>query len=204
MLQPKDKIVFIGDSITDCGRREDEEKMGDGYVRLIRDYYYARGKEYTIMNKGIGGDRVDDLASRWENDVISLQPDWVSISIGINDVWRQLDRLDIEQIYPDRFEQIFSDLLAKVQTKTKANLILMEPTIIEEDIHSEGNQLLVPYVKAIHLLAKKYGATVVPTHEAFLTFLKRKSDVALTTDGVHMTSVGNMLMAQTWLDTIEG
>ncbi|WP_035178209.1 SGNH/GDSL hydrolase family protein [Alkalihalobacterium bogoriense] len=203
MLQPKDKIIFIGDSITDCGRREDKEGIGDGYVRLIRDYYYTQGKEYTIINKGIGGNRVDDLASRWESDVISLQPDWVSISIGINDVWRQLDRLDIEQIYPDRFEQIYSDLLEQVQTKTKANLILMEPTIIEEDIHSEGNQLLVPYVKAIHHLAKKCGAIVVPTHKVFLTFLKRKSDVALTTDGVHMTSVGNMLMAQTWLDTIE-
>ncbi len=82
------RIVLIGDSITDSGRREDPEKLGFGYVRLIHDELLVMNpdKKIEILNKGIGGDRITDLQARWEEDVINEQPDYVSISIGINDV----------------------------------------------------------------------------------------------------------------------
>ncbi|MEK1832492.1 hypothetical protein AAAC51_36970 [Priestia megaterium] len=77
---------------------------------------------------------------RWEEDVIKLNPDYISILIGINDVWRQLDYREKEQVYPDQFKEIYRGLLARVKDRTKAKLILMEPTIIEEDRNSEGNK----------------------------------------------------------------
>ncbi|WP_078551441.1 SGNH/GDSL hydrolase family protein [Bacillus alkalicellulosilyticus] len=204
MFSNEDRILFIGDSITDCGRREDPEQVGDGYVRLIRDYYYVISPEanYTVINKGISGNRVTDLAARWNEDVIQEQPNWVSISIGVNDVWRQIDGYTGEQVLIDEFTQIYSQLLTAVKEKTKAKLILMEPTIIEEDINSKGNQLLVPYVEAVHQLAKDFDAIVVPTHQVFKSYLELNTGIQLTTDGVHMTSVGNMLMAQTWLEAV--
>ena len=200
-----DRVLLIGDSITDCGRREDPEKVGYGYVRMIRDHYITTeptGK-IQIINKGIGGDRVTDLANRWKEDVIAEQPDWVSISIGINDVWRQLDSTNVDQVFPDVFEEIYTDLLSQIANETNARIILMEPTIIEEDVQSPGNKKLIPYIETVHRLAEKYDAILVPTHQAFKQFLQHNSEDELTTDGVHMTSIGNLLMAQTWIKAIE-
>ncbi|MBS4206971.1 SGNH/GDSL hydrolase family protein [Bacillus sp. FJAT-50079] len=205
LFQSGEKIVFIGDSITDTGRREDPEGIGHGYVRLIRDYYavtlpYLR---LEVINKGISGNRVDDLAARWQEDIIELQPDWVSISIGINDVWRQLKRPEEEQIYPEQFEQIYANLLNQLVSKTEANIILMEPTVIEENGDAIGNRMLIPYIDAVHRLAKEHGAIIVPTHQAFLAFLAHQSGFPLTTDGVHMNTAGNLLMAKTWIKALQ-
>ncbi|MEH7276242.1 SGNH/GDSL hydrolase family protein [Neobacillus vireti] len=167
----KQRIVFIGDSITWWGISEDDP-IGTGYVRLLHDYLKVTypNRNLAIFNKGISGNRVTDLANRWESDVISLNPDFVSISIGINDVWRQVDSPEIDQVYPEQFEKIYDSLLTSITTKTKASIVLMEPTIIEEDVHSLGNKLLIPYIEAIHRLADKYNATVVPTHQRLLDF----------------------------------
>ncbi|MBP1913409.1 lysophospholipase L1-like esterase [Lederbergia galactosidilyticus] len=195
------RIVLIGDSITDSGRREDPEKLGFGYVRLIHDELLVMNpdKKIEILNKGIGGDRITDLQARWEEDVINEQPDYVSISIGINDVWRQLDQPQMEQVYPEQYEKIYRELCEK----TKAQLILMEPTIIEEDIESEGNQKLVDYVEIVRRLAKHYNAILVPTHQDFQNYLLAGNRHKLTTDGVHMNSAGDMLMAKSWLKACE-
>lgn len=199
------RILLIGDSITDSHRGEDPEGLGFGYVRLIHDYVLTTypEKELEIINRGISGNRVIDLEARWEEDVLALNPDYVSISIGINDVWRQLDRPNIDQVYPEQFERVLNELCEK----TNARLILMEPTIIEENPTSEGNQKLREYVEIVRKLANKYGAVLVPTHEDFQQYLRSGNTQKLTTDGVHMNSAGNMLMARSWLkackDTIE-
>ncbi|MFC0272736.1 SGNH/GDSL hydrolase family protein [Metabacillus herbersteinensis] len=199
------RVLFIGDSITDCGRREDEEKIGSGYVRVIHDYLKTTNpkQSYEVINRGIGGNRVTDLEARWQEDVIELSPDFVSISIGINDVWRQLDNQGDEQVYPDQFEQVYTKLLTQVKEETNAKIILMEPTIIEEDIKAVGNKKLKAYVEIVQTLAKRFDATLVPTHQAFLDYLKANNSYKLTTDGVHMNTAGNMLMAITWLRNVE-
>lgn len=198
----KFKIVFIGDSITEEGRFDDPEGIGYWYVRLIRDYLYVTdpGKSTEVINKGIGGNRIIDLAARWEKDVLALKPDLVSIFIGINDVWRQLDQPDMTQVFPDEFQCIYEDLIQQVFEKTTARIFLMEPTIHQEDVNSRGNQLLKPYVQTVRKLGKRFNIPVVPTHKAFLDVLKR-GEANLTTDGVHMTSKGDMLIAKTWLET---
>ncbi|GIN70686.1 lipase [Bacillus sp. J14TS2] len=195
------RILFIGDSITDSGRREDPDKLGFGYVRLIHDELLVTNpdKQIEILNKGIGGDRITNLQARWQEDVLREQPDYVSISIGINDVWRQLDQQQVEQVYPDQYEKIYHELCEQ----TNARLILMEPTIIEENLESEGNQKLVDYVQIVRRLAKKYNAILVPTHQAFQNYLLSGNSHKLTTDGVHMNSAGDMLMAKTWMKACE-
>ncbi|MBS4219279.1 SGNH/GDSL hydrolase family protein [Bacillus sp. FJAT-49711] len=200
-MKDKGRILFIGDSITESGRYEDAEGIGNGYVRLLHDYLITAfpSKELEIMNKGIGGNRATDLKARWEKDVLALNPDYVSVSIGINDVWRQLDSPDMEQVYPEQFEEILTGLLEK----TNGQLILMEPTVIEEDVDSEGNQKLVPYVEIIRNLAKKFNAILVPTHQDFIDYLNTGTAYKLTTDGVHMNSAGNMLMAASWIKACE-
>ncbi|MEH7388021.1 SGNH/GDSL hydrolase family protein [Bacillus sp. JJ1521] len=197
----KQRIVFIGDSITWWGISE-KDTIGTGYVRLLHDYLKVAypERDLEIINKGISGNRVTDLAERWDQDVISFRPDIVSISIGINDVWRQVDSPEIEQVLPQKFEEVFEFLLASIKQKTNASIVLMDPTVISEDIQGKGNIMLKPYIENIHRLAEKYKAVVVPTHRAFITFLEHKKDFQLTIDGVHMNSAGNMLMAKTWID----
>ncbi|WP_138418848.1 SGNH/GDSL hydrolase family protein [Aquibacillus sediminis] len=202
-MDRRKRIIFIGDSITDCVRKEDPEQIGYGYVRLIRDQLIIDDPlDFSeVINKGVGGDRVIDLANRWTGDVINLHPDYVSVSIGINDVWRQLDNPDMEQVYPDQFKKVYYDLLQQVKSETGASLILMEPTIIEEDVHSPGNQKLKDYVQIVRDLADQFDALLVPTHRVFGNFMSNPKHPKLTVDGVHMNSLGNLLMAQTWLKT---
>ncbi|MBH0156470.1 SGNH/GDSL hydrolase family protein [Fictibacillus sp. 5RED26] len=192
------KIIFIGDSITASNKNTDADRLGDGYVRMIKE---VLPKEVTVINKGVNGHRVTDLAFRWQRDVIDLEPDLLSVSIGINDVWRQLDSPQMQQIDVTQFEEVYRGLLSQLSTKTK--LVLMEPTIIKENTESQGNQLLMPYVEVVRKLATEFDAVLVPTHEIFLNHLNKKPDVSLTTDGVHMRRKGNELMAKTWLEAAE-
>ena len=196
------RIVFIGDSITAWGRFDDDENLGENYVRIIHDYLKVTypEKELEVINKGIGGNRVTDLVERWKEDVIAQEPDIVSISIVINDVWRQVDGSEVDQVYPEQFEQVYDEILSQLKAKTNAKIIIMEPTVIAEDVNAKGNKMLIPYLEAIHRLTKKYDTLLVPTHDVFLNYL-RKGDYPLTIDGVHMNSAGNMLMANAWMKT---
>ncbi len=132
------RIVFTGDSITDCGRGRPvgrAPELGSGYVTqvdtLLTAVYPERAIE--VLNTGIGGNRVPDLADRWRTDVLDLVPDWLSILIGINDVWRQFDRAeDPNQVPVARFERVYRELLEQTRPGLRG-LILMTPFFIEPD-----------------------------------------------------------------------
>ncbi|WNB92355.1 SGNH/GDSL hydrolase family protein [Bacillus sp. NEB1478] len=194
------KIIFIGDSITASNKNTDPDRLGNGYVRMIKEHLERSDQNLQIMNKGVNGHRITDLAFRWKRDVIDLAPDLVSISIGVNDVWRQLDAANLPQVDIEKFEHVYRDLLTQLTTANpKAKIVLMEPTIIEENPESKGNQMLIPYVGIVQKLAKEFDAVLVPTHAVFITHLKSEPEKALTTDGVHMKVLGNELMANAWL-----
>ena len=92
-----DLILFTGDSITACGRDEnDPASLGHGYVHLIGRYLIERNPDLNLRlrNTGISGNRSCDLLARWDRDCIDLKPDWVSILIGVNNAWRSFDSND--------------------------------------------------------------------------------------------------------------
>ncbi|HEX2034015.1 MAG TPA: SGNH/GDSL hydrolase family protein [Chloroflexota bacterium] len=127
------KLLFIGDSITDCGRRtEPHAPYGNGYVHLTRAFLLARYPQLAlqIVNRGISGNTVRDLARRWEEDVIEEQPDWLSVKIGINDVWRTMTRRFDEAVPLEEYEATYRRLLTETKARTRARLILMEPYVI--------------------------------------------------------------------------
>jgi acyl-CoA thioesterase-1 len=205
-FKAKDKIVFIGDSITDKGRKKDPLKLGSGYVRILHDYLTVQYPELSlkVINEGVSGNRVIDLEKRWRMDVLDHRPQWISISIGINDVWRQLDSPDAEQVYPDRFETVYRNLLKQTLELTNCRVILMQPTVIKEYTDSTGNCLLKPYVNIVDRLADEFNAVLVPTHQSFIEFIQCETGKDLTTDGVHMTTLGDTLMSSTWIKALNG
>src|SRR5690625_2958662 len=108
----------------------------------------------------------------------------------------------MDQDLQDQYEVLYIDLIERTQDELEADIILMQPTIIKEEIDSIGNQKLKVYVNVVNRLHKKYDLVVVPTHQVFLDYINRGGPLPLTIDGVHMTSTGNALMAKTWLETV--
>lgn len=195
-------LLFIGDSITDCGRRTDSQMLGQGYVRIVRDWLLARDPANCpfIVNTGISGNKIPDLQKRWDRDVIAHKPDVVSIMIGINDVWHGLVP-GREGCPIDRFTDGYHDVLTRLKVALPdSRLVLCEPSVIDPPQDPRANDLLQPYVRVVHDLAREFAAEcVVPTHQAFVQARLARPDVAWTTDGVHPTPVGHMLIARTWL-----
>jgi len=172
-LQDGQTIVFIGDSITDCGRREAQAPYGSGYVRLAIDLITARCPERRLryFNQGISGNTVQDLRGRWTQDVIVPQPDWLFVKIGINDLHRTLDRTP-QAVPPEMFEPLYRECLESTRRETTARLVLIDPFYIsaEPDPATREGQVLsrlTAYLDAVHRLAAEFGAQSVRTQEAF-------------------------------------
>jgi lysophospholipase L1-like esterase len=204
-LNPKSKFVFIGDSITDCGRGGEPEGIGSGYVRFVRDYLRAKdpGHAPEVINRGVSGNKVTNLRDRWSKDVIDLSPNVLSIMIGINDVWHGLNPggsgVDI-----DTYRRTFAQLISQTKEKHPAcEIVLCEPTVISPPAHEKGNESLRPYVAAVREMAVELKLLLVPLHQVFLDAAKARPDIDWHTDGVHPTSSGHMLIARQWLEATE-
>lgn len=198
------RLVFIGDSITDVGRLSDPDGLGSGYVRIVRDYLLARDPAAApaVINKGLSGNKVPDLEARWQRDVIEQRPDVLSIKIGINDVWHGLgEKAAKKGTTIDRYTSGLRGLLQQTRQKLpNCALVLCEPSIISPPQPAEANELLQPYVRAIRELGHEFkAAAIVPLHAAFRNAETVRPAVQWTTDGVHPTAIGHMLLARTWL-----
>jgi acyl-CoA thioesterase I len=203
------KLVFIGDSITDADHREDQERgLGWEYAAMIADLLAALypDSNVEVVNRGIGGDRVIDLKRRWPEDVLALRPDWLSVSIGINDVWRGLNNLPqiAAQAVPlDLYRETYGRLLAPVRAHTSARLVLLETSVINENFQSEGNRRLEAYNVVIRDLANRYDAKLVPIRAAFRNAIAQRPGRPWTHDGVHPNSSGHMMMAIAWMRALK-
>ena len=204
VLQDGQTVVLIGDSITDCGRRGEQAPTGNGYVRMVEGLAAAKypARRIRFVNAGISGDTIAHLAARWEHDVLAERPDWLSVSIGVNDVWHRLEG-KADGVPVDQFTAVYRELLERTRAKLSGcGLVLMTPGVIGEDPASEGNQALAPYVQAVGKLAGKFNGFCVDIHGAFLAAIQVGAGRKWTTDGVHPNAAGHGLMALTWLKAL--
>jgi lysophospholipase L1-like esterase len=201
VFQPGQRLVFIGDSITDAGRRNEAAPYGNGYVHLARAFLLARypALELTIVNQGIGGNTIRDLDRRWEEDVIALQPDWLSIKIGINDVWRQVQGRREQAVLLDEYAATYDRLLRRTREATPARLILMEPYVIEQDRADPFRTIIDSYLPAVHRLARAYDAILVRTQDAFDEALGAQPAAFWANDRVHPHAPGHAVIARAFL-----
>lgn len=122
------RILFQGDSITDCGRvREDNVHVGSGYALLVKSQLgFENPGEYEFYNRGISGNRIVDLYARIKRDIINLAPDYISILIGVNDVWHEFS-MD-NGVDADKFEKIYCMLIEEIrEALPNVKIMIMEP-----------------------------------------------------------------------------
>jgi lysophospholipase L1-like esterase len=201
-LKDGQTILFAGDSITDCGRSGPHSPYGDGYVALFRELLITQYPEQhnTIINKGIGGNTVHDLAGRWEVDVLNHRPEWLAVKIGINDLHRTLHNPD-EGIPPKAFAKTYESILQRAVDAWSPGLILISPFYISRDFDSgsfESSVLeLIPqYIGAVERLATQFGARYVPLHDIFQTYLETREPDEFCPEPVHPNRLGHLVIAQ--------
>ena len=211
ILKPDSKIVFIGDSITDAGRDKPGTgeglfgAYGNGYVSLVNAMLFTLepAKRYRVVNKGVSGNTIRDLKARWQADVLGAAPDYLSIMIGINDVWRQFDMpLVIEAGVPvEEYRDTLGELIEKT-LPTIQGLILCTPYYIEANRDDAMRKTMDGYADAVRDAAKQHDAILVDTQAAFDRHLEHYHPNQLAWDRVHPNLTGHFILAKAWLDAV--
>ncbi len=198
------KILFQGDSITDAGRgRDDVHRLGAGYpfytAKLLNEAY--PGTEFEFMNLGISGNRAENLAERWETDAVMLQPDVVSVLIGINDTWhRAADRNWMAHEY---FEDCYRKILANLKEKTNAKIIILEQFLLYSEDKAYFRDDLDPKIQITRKLAREFADAFVPLDGLFAAASIKKAPSFWAADGVHPTAEGAVFIAEQYVKAFE-
>jgi Lysophospholipase L1 and related esterases len=211
LIEKGSKLVMIGDSVTDCGRAQPVGEglfgaIGNGYVSIVQGSLMAVYPELKIrvVNMGASGNTIRDLKACWDKDVFDLKPDWLSIMIGINDVWRQYDSpLQYEQhVYLDEYRETLEELV-KLTKPALRGLVLMTPFYIEPNTNDMMRSTMDKYGAAVRSIAEKYRTYFVDTQAAFNKILEHYHSNMIAWDRVHPNNVGSMVLACAFLQAVE-
>jgi lysophospholipase L1-like esterase len=209
----KDNIIlFQGDSITDSGRNKEDSSfnnaraLGSGYPLLTGASLLEKHAvlNLKIYNKGISGNKVYQLAERWDKDCLEIKPDILSILIGVNDIWHKLNGQ-----YNGTVEIYRKDYIALLERTKKAlpnvKLIVCEPFAVKgvKAVDDKWYPEFFDYQKAARDIAAQFEATFIPFQKIYDEAQKQAPGVYWTGDGVHPTLAGAQLMAQAWLKAIK-
>lgn len=201
VIEPGQTVVFAGDSITDCGRREAAKPFGDGYVKMVIDLVQARYPEHGLrfVNAGISGNTVLDLRGRWDDDVLWHKPDWVSVKIGINDLHRRFWPDPAAHVSPETFESAYRHILERTRD-AGAKLLLVDPFYIStaedaDEARAIVLQALKDYIAVVDGLGAEFGALRVKTHDLFQEQLRHRPADELCPEPVHPYAAGHAVIA---------
>ena len=205
-----DKIVFIGDSISDFERKR---PVGEGLFNAWGTSYVADvGATLTCMypelrlrvvNMGVGGNQVRDLEARWQTDVLDLAPDWVSVLIGINDVWRQFDSpvQTEEHVSPEEYERAYERLIARTLPHVKG-MILMTPYFMEPNRADPMRARMDQYGEIVRRLAQRHALVFVDLQSAWDALFVHMHPCAIAWDRIHPNQTGHMYIARQFLKAV--
>lgn len=199
-----EKIAFLGDSITQGGWSNPA-----GYVRLVIAGLEANGIKAEPIPAGISGHKSDQMLARLDKDVLSKKPQWMTLSCGVNDVWHGPrgvpldDAMAKSATYDDKVASrgtYQKNITAILDQATTAGVkpVMLTATVIQENLASKENGLLAPYNNFLRQLAKEKNVPMADLFAMFEERLKAENkpkEKVLTSDGVHMNTEGNKLMA---------
>ena len=202
-----DRIVFAGDSVTDMGSSQPVgeglfDTVGRGYVRVLESMFASYYPEMflRVTNSGISGNTSRQLLDRFDRDVVELNPDWVSICIGINDVWRQFDCPAIldSHVLPDEYEKNLEEMISKIKDNVKG-IFILSPYIIESNTEDMMRKRMDEYVEICRNTAKKHNCIFVDFQKMYADYCKYRHSSYIAWDRIHPNQVGSTLMAREFL-----
>jgi lysophospholipase L1-like esterase len=212
-ISKDDVILFQGDSITDAGRKRDKTNpnqasaLGSGYAMIAASgllYNYA-GKNLKVYNRGISGNKVYQLADRWDNDTFNLKPNVLSILVGVNDFWHTLVNgyKGTIKTYRDDYKTLLD---RTKQTLPDVKLIIGEPYAVigVKSVDEKWYPAFDEYRKAAREIAASYDAVFIPYQSIYDKAQKLAPGAYWTADGVHPTLAGARLMAHAWMEAVKG
>jgi lysophospholipase L1-like esterase len=188
LVKSGEKIAFLGDSITQGGWSSPK-----GYVKLVVAGLKANDIEIDPVPAGISGHKSNDMLNRLEKDVLSKNPQWMTLSCGVNDVWHGAKGVPLDD-YKKNIREIVEKALA-----AKVNVLVLTATVIHENLDSPENQKLEAYNAFLRDLAKEKSLPLADLNARFHKRIKEANTPdkkVLTSDGVHMNPEGNRVMAE--------
>jgi lysophospholipase L1-like esterase len=201
LQQPQDVILFQGDSVTDCGRNRAEEKnLGSGYPYLIGAALAAKFPAFNLQfyNRGVSGDRVQDLRRRWNEDCLQLKPTLLSILIGINDTWRRYDSNDPTSV--EKYAADYHWIVAEAKEKLHCRVLILEPFLLPTRAEQKSwREDLNPKIDAAREIAREFGAVYVPLDGEFAAATMPVGNAYFAPDGVHPNDAGRGFIAAKWI-----
>lgn len=209
------RILFQGDSITDCGRsREVLTDVGNGYPYLVRAHYgLEKPGQFEIVNRGISGNRSVDVYARIKADIINLKPDYMSILMGVNDVWHELAIQN--GVATPKFEKIYTMLIEEVlEALPNIKLMILEPYAMPgsatEGTLEDGADKYTVFRKdtedkaaACRRVAEKFNIPFVPLQAKLDAMANAYGTESVSGDGVHPNVTGHLLIARAWMEAFE-
>jgi len=214
-IQDGQRLVFIGDSVTDMGRTRNGdapseglfEPLGKGYPHVVSGLLNAFYPErlIRITNVGNSGNTVRHLKDRWQRDVIDLKPDWLSIMIGINDVWRQFDMPQIPEaaVRPEEYRSTLRELIVRTKPLLAGGLVLMTPFFIEPNPADRMRARMDEYGAVCKEIARETEVLFVDTQAAFDRILQYRHPSYITWDRVHPNIYGAAILARAFLKAVD-
>ena len=199
-------VLFQGDSITDAGRdRQVSEPnlargLGSGYPLLVAAAALAAHPDRTLRfyNRGVSGDKVPDLTARWATDTLALEPDVLSILVGVNDFWHKLSKgyTGTVQQYEEQYEALLDQTRRALP---RVRVLVLEPFVlrcgaVDDRWFPEFDERR----RAAQRVAQHAGAAFVPLQGAFDDLARKAAPQYWAADGVHPTPAGHALIAEQW------
>jgi lysophospholipase L1-like esterase len=204
-LKKGDVILFQGDSITDAGRKKDRamandhDALGKSYAAMIAGELLAEYPDLELQcyNRGISGNKVPDLAARWDTDAIALKPAILSIHIGVNDLWHTVAFGSKYKGTIEDYETGYRELIKRSQKEIRGvRIIICEPFELRDW------PALDPYRVVAKKLADEMKLTFVPFHALFQQAAKTTDKKFWASDGIHPSIPGHSLMRKAWREAV--
>ena len=203
-------VLFIGDSISDYERiRPVGEGLFNAWGRsYVADVGSLLGCMYPelglrIINMGISGNQARDLEARWETDVMAHRPDWVSVLIGINDVWRQFDSPELKEqhVSPEDFRATYERLIESTLPRVKG-MVLMTPYFMEPNRLDPMRARMDEYGGIVKELAAKHGLICVDLQAGWDRLFQHMHPCNIAWDRIHPNQIGCMYIAKQFLAAV--